>query len=59
MPRIIDRQTFYTTYEVSQMLELTPQSIRTYIKQGKLKAEKVGRLGLLVLEEDLIAFILR
>lgn len=34
---------FYTVLEASQVLDLTPQTIRDYIRAGKLEGQKAGR----------------
>ena len=34
---------FYTIAELSALLKVTPQTIRRYITQGKLKGQRVGR----------------
>jgi excisionase family DNA binding protein len=33
----------YTVQETAKLLEVTAQTIRKYIKEGKLKAQRVGR----------------
>ena len=48
--------TFYTVQEVALMLRITPQTVRSYIKEGKLQAKRVGR-PLLITEENLSAFL--
>ena len=51
MPRI------YKTEEIMKILQLTTrQSVCRYIKQGQLKARKIGR-DYIVLEKDLEAFL--
>jgi excisionase family DNA binding protein len=47
---------FYTIAELSALLKVTPQTIRTYIKQGKLKGQRVGR-PTLVTERSLHNFL--
>ena len=34
---------FYTIPETAQALGVTPQTIRAWIKQGKLKGQRIGR----------------
>lgn len=34
--------TFYTTEELSKILGITLQTLRKYIKSGKLKGKKIG-----------------
>ena len=33
----------YNVQEAAQLLKVTPVTVRNYIKQGKIKAQKVGR----------------
>lgn len=33
----------YNVQEAAKLLKVTPVTVRTYIKQGKIKAQKVGR----------------
>jgi excisionase family DNA binding protein len=47
---------FFTIQEVAFKLEITAQTIRKYIKQNKLKAQKVGR-SFLVSEKSLFEFL--
>ena len=47
---------FYTIAELATLLKVTPQTIRTYIKQGKLKGQRVGR-PTLVTEQSLHNFL--
>jgi excisionase family DNA binding protein len=39
----IDQITVYTVQEVAQAMKVTPQTVRAWIKAGKLKAEVVGK----------------
>lgn len=39
----IDQITLYTVQEIAQAMRVTPQTIRAWIKSGKLKAELVGK----------------
>lgn len=56
MPTVIQGITFYRINEIAQALQIDHQTVRAYIKRGKLKAHRIGR-PLLVTEEDLKAFI--
>jgi excisionase family DNA binding protein len=47
---------FYKIPEVAEALNVTPQTIRAYIKQGRLNAQRIGR-PFLIREEDIVAFI--
>jgi excisionase family DNA binding protein len=48
---------FLTVQETAKALGVTPQTVRTYIKQGRLKANRIGR-PLLIMEESLKDFVL-
>lgn len=48
--------TFFTVQEIAELLRITPQTVRTYIKEGKLQAKRIGR-PLLVTKENLEAFL--
>jgi len=48
--------TFYTVQEIAVMLRITPQTVRTYIKEGRLKGKRIGR-PILITEESLSAFL--
>ncbi len=37
------KTTWYTADQVAEMLEMHPKTIRKYIREGKLKAQKVGK----------------
>ena len=34
---------FYTVYEIAEILQINSTTVRSYIKQGKLKAQRIGR----------------
>lgn len=36
-------ETFYTVEQISQMLSIHPKTIQRYIREGKLKAIKIGK----------------
>ena len=48
--------TFYTVQEIAVMLRITPQTVRTYIKEGRLKGKRIGR-PILITQESLSAFL--
>ncbi len=48
--------TFYTVQEVAIMLSITPQTVRSYIKEGRLKGKRIGR-PILITQESLSAFL--
>lgn len=52
----MDEIKLYTLDEVDEILKVTRRTLYTYIKTGKLKANKVGR-GWRVPKETLQAFI--
>jgi excisionase family DNA binding protein len=56
MPTIIEGIKFYRIPEVAEALQVTPQTVRTYIKLGKLKAQRIGK-PILVTENNLKAFL--
>lgn len=47
---------FYTTEEVADILHIGVRKIRSYIKEGRLEASKVGR-AYLVSEEEVRRFV--
>lgn len=49
-------QQYYTVLDVAKVVQLTPQTIRSRIKEGRLKAEKIGR-ALMIRKADLDEFI--
>ena len=38
----VGKEKAYNVQEVAEILKLTPVTVRTYIRQGKIKAQKVG-----------------
>lgn len=52
----IDDIKAYDVQEVAEMLHISAQTVRAYIKQGKLKAQKAGN-KYVITEETLKAFI--
>lgn len=47
---------FYTIAELTAILKVTPQTIRRYIKTGRLKGQRVGR-PTLITEKSLHKFL--
>jgi excisionase family DNA binding protein len=43
MSTIIEGIKFYTIPEAAETLQVTPQTIRAYIKRGRLKGQRIGR----------------
>jgi excisionase family DNA binding protein len=56
MPTIIEGIKFYTIPETAQALKVTPQTIRAWIKQGKIKSQRIGR-PILITENNLKQFL--
>ncbi len=48
---------FYTTEEVAKLLQVDPESIRRYVRSGKLKAVKLGGRFIRIEKVDLDTFI--
>ena len=44
MATVIEGIKFYTIPETAQALRVTPQTIRAWIKQGRIKSQRIGRL---------------
>ena len=56
MATIIEGIKFYTIPETAEALNVTPQTVRAYIKQGKLKGQRIGR-PILITENNLKEFL--
>ena len=56
MSTIIEGIKFYTIPETAEALNVTPQTIRAYIKQGKIKSQRIGR-PILITENNLKEFL--
>jgi len=56
MSTIIEGIKFYTIPETAEALNVTPQTVRAYIKQGKLKGQRIGR-PILITENNLKEFL--
>ncbi len=56
MPTTIQDVKFYTVQETAEALQVTPQTVRSYIKQGKIKSQRIGR-PILITERNLKEFI--
>ena len=57
MGTIIEGIKFYTIPETAQALKVTPQTIRAYIKQGRIKSQRIGR-PILITENNLKDFLI-
>lgn len=51
------QQRFYTTDEVSKLLQVDPETVRRYVRQGNLKAIKLGGKFIRIDKADLDTFI--
>jgi excisionase family DNA binding protein len=56
MPTEIEGIKFYTIPETAKALRVTPQTIRAYIKRGKMKSQRIGR-PILITENNLREFL--
>lgn len=56
MPTQIENIKFYTVQEIASILQVTPQTVRAYIKQDKIRAQRIGR-PLLITESSLREFL--
>jgi excisionase family DNA binding protein len=56
MPKEIAGKRYYTVMEAGKALQVTPQTIRTWIKRGRLQAYRIG-VPLYIPEQSLKQFI--
>jgi len=56
MATVIEGIKFYTIPETAQALRVTPQTIRAWIKQGRLKSQRIGR-PIFITESNLLEFL--
>lgn len=56
MPKEIQGIRFYTLQEVALELDVTAQTVRAWIKQGRIKSLRIGR-PILITEESLRDFL--
>ena len=56
MATTIEGIKFYTVPETAKALRVTPQTVRAYIKQGRLQSQRIGR-PLLITENNLKEFL--
>ena len=52
----IEGITFYTIPETASALKVTPQTVRSWIKQGRIKSQRIGR-PILITENNLKEFL--
>lgn len=57
VPEPTTNQRFYTTDEVASLLQVDPETVRRYVRTGKLRAVKLGGKFIRVDRGDLNAFI--
>ncbi len=48
---------FYTPEQVATILQVTPESIRRYVRSGKIKAIKLGGKFIRISKDELDIFI--
>jgi excisionase family DNA binding protein len=56
MATVIEGIKFYTIQEAAKALRVTPQTIRAWIKQGRIKSQRIGR-PILITESNLKEFL--
>jgi excisionase family DNA binding protein len=56
MATVIEGIKFYTIPETAEALHITPQTVRSWIKQGKIKSQRIGR-PILITEKNLREFL--
>lgn len=56
MATVIEGITFYNIQEAASALGVTPQTVRAYIKRGRIKGQRIGR-PILIKEGSLKQFI--
>lgn len=56
MPTVIEGIRFYTIPDTAKALQVTPQTVRAWIKQGKIKSQRIGR-PILITENNLKEFL--
>ena len=56
MPTLIEGIRFYTIPDTAKALQVTPQTIRAWIKQGRIKSQRIGR-PILITENNLKEFL--
>ena len=56
MPTIIEGIKFYTIKDTAKALHVTPQTVRSYIKQGRIRSQRIGK-PILITENNLREFL--
>lgn len=57
MPELTSGKRFYTTEEVAKLLQIDPETVRRYVRQGLLRAVKLGGKFIRIEKADLDTFI--
>ncbi len=53
---VIEGIKFYKVPEVAKILRITPQTVRSYMKQGRLRGHRIGR-PIFITEASLLEFL--
>lgn len=56
MATVIEGIKFYTIQETASVLRVTPQTVRAWIKRGRIKSQRIGR-PILITETNLKEFL--
>lgn len=56
MPTVIEGIKFFTLMETAETLQVTPQTVRAYIKKGRIHSTRIGR-PILITEKSLKQFL--
>lgn len=56
MPTVIEGIKFYTVQETAEALTVTAQTVRKYLKSGRLKGQRIGK-GDLITETAIREFL--
>jgi excisionase family DNA binding protein len=56
MATVIEGIKFYTIQETASALRVTPQTVRAWIKRGRIKSQRIGR-PILITESNLREFL--
>jgi excisionase family DNA binding protein len=43
MPTVIEGIKFYTIPETAEALQVTPQTVRNWINQGRIRSQRIGK----------------
>lgn len=56
MPTVIEGIKFYRIPEVAEALQVRPETVRRWIKEGKIPSQRIGR-PILITEKNLREFL--